>query len=341
VRILHMLSSPVFSGAAEAVSLLAEAQRRAGATVSVAVDSTRADTGTEEPGAPRFEALGLLDGRGLSLSTRGGLSEFLTDVRRLRGASLDVVHCHASHDHFVAWLGRGRGVKLVRSLHAPRSIRWSLPPVDAATVPEAELLSRLRPGPAMVLTALVDAHVFKPSADRRALRHTLGLPLGPVVGMASTFQASRGHAVAIAAFAELRRRVPGATLVLLGDGVLEAKLRAEVRALGLSDAVRFAGYQRGADFVRWLQAFDELWVLGLGNDWAGRTALQARACGVRVVAAPLGALPRWADALLSDVSPAVLAGAALGDARQDVSLPDVDAVAKDVLRLYCAAGSAA
>ena len=23
--------------------------------------------------------------------------------------------------------------------------------------------------------------------------------------------------------------------------------------------------------VQWMQAFDELWVLGLGNDWAGNT----------------------------------------------------------------------
>jgi L-malate glycosyltransferase len=82
-------------------------------------------------------------------------------------------------------------------------------------------------------------------------------------------------------------------------------------------------------------------VLGLGNDWAGRTALQARACGVRVVAAPLGALPRWADVVLEEVRPSALAAAALGDGRRDVALPDVDAVAREVLGLYRAAGSAA
>ncbi|HMK72392.1 MAG TPA: glycosyl transferase family 1, partial [Myxococcaceae bacterium] len=40
MRVLHLLSSPVFSGPAEAVALLAGAQRRAGAEVSVAVDRT-------------------------------------------------------------------------------------------------------------------------------------------------------------------------------------------------------------------------------------------------------------------------------------------------------------
>jgi L-malate glycosyltransferase len=341
MRILHLLSSPVFSGPAEAVALLAAAQRRAGATVAVAVDSTRPGTGTEEPAAPRFEALGLLDRRGLALSTRGGPLQLLADARRLHRTPQDVVHCHTSHDHWVAWLGRPAGARLVRSLHAPRSIRFGLPPADALTVPAAEFLSRLRPGPVRMLSALVDTHLFRPSPDRRALRQSLGLPLGPVVGMASTFQPSRGHAVALDAFATLRRRVPEATLVLLGDGVLEPELRGQAASLGLLDAVRFVGYQRGADFSHWLQSLDELWVLGLGNDWAGRTALQARACNVRVVAAALGGLPMWADAVLDDVTPAALAAAALGAGRRDVPLPDADAVAAEVLGLYREAGGGA
>ncbi len=338
MRVLHLLSSPVFSGPAEAVSLLALAQKRAGATVAVAVDTTRAGTGTEEPAVPRLQALGLLDGRGFALSTQGAPSDFLADAFRLRRQQLDVVHCHLSHDHWVAWLGRPPGARLVRSLHAPRSVRWSLPPADAFTVAEAALLPRLRPRPALVLPALVDTQAFQPSPDRAALRLALGLRPGPVVGMASTFQPSRGHAVALAAFTTLRRRVPDATLVLLGDGALEPQLRLAIHEAGLAAAVRLPGYQRGAEFIRWLQAMDELWVLGLGNDWAGRPALQARACGARVVAAALGALPTWADAVLADVTPAALAAAALQPGRRDVPLPDVDAVAREVLALYAAAG---
>jgi glycosyltransferase involved in cell wall biosynthesis len=339
MRILHLLSSPVFSGPAEAVALLAAAQQRAGATVSVAVDSLRAGTGTEEPARPRFQALGLLDTEGLSLSTQAGAAAFLADARRLRRLPVDVVHCHASHDHWLAWLARPPGARLVRSVHAPRSIRWSLPPADAVTVPDAELLSRLWPGPAAVLPALVDSQRFRPAGNRRALRQALGFPGGPVVGMASTLQATRRHAVAIAAFAQLRRRVPEATLVLLGDGVLESQLRAQVHRAGLEAAVRFLGYRSGVDFVRCLQALDELWVLGLGNDWAGRTALQARACDVRVVAARLGALPVWADAVLEEVSPEELAKEGLGTGRRTVPIPDVDAVAAEVLALYQAAAA--
>lgn len=334
MRILHLLSSPVFSGPAEAVALLASAQRRAGATVSVAVDATRPGTDSEEAAVPRFAALGLLDSQGLALSTSAGPLGFLMDARRLRHLALDVVHCHASHDHFLAWLGRPGRALLVRSLHAPRSLRWSLPPADAVTVPEAHLLSQLWPGPAAVLPALVDTTRFQPPASRPAVRQALGLPEGPVVGMASTFQPSRRHAVALSAFATLKRRVPTATLVLLGDGRLEGSLRAQARALGLEASVRFAGYQSGMDFIHWLQSLDEVWVLGLGNDWGGRTGLQARACGARVVAAPLGALPRWADAVLEEVTAEALSAAALGETRRSVELPDVDETAQAVFALY-------
>ena len=85
MRILHLLSSPVFSGPAEAVALLASAQRRAGATVSVAVDTTRPGTGSEEAALPRFAALGLLDSRGLvAVHPTPAPWLFLADVTRLQ-----------------------------------------------------------------------------------------------------------------------------------------------------------------------------------------------------------------------------------------------------------------
>ena len=129
--------------------------------------------------------------------------------------------------------------------------------------------------------------------------------------------------------------------MLLGDGVLEPQIRAAAHTAGLEEAIRFPGYQRGPQFARWLQALDELWVLGLGNDWAGRTALQARACGVRVVAARVGALPRWADAVLDAVTRGALVAVALTGERRSVVLPDVDGVAREVLSLYQRAGVAA
>ncbi|MBM4379335.1 MAG: glycosyltransferase, partial [Deltaproteobacteria bacterium] len=279
MRILHLLASPFYSGPADGVAQLALAQRALGHEVSVAVDVTRAEAAAEELAAPRLRALGLLDEGGLGLSVKGTLWDWLRDARRLRRRAVDVVHAHFSHDHLLAAWARPAGARLVRSLHAPRSVRRLMPGADGWTVPCEQLLPVLGRTPALVLPPLVRAG-FSPPADRAALRAALGVEGAPLVGMVSTFKASRRHAVGLEAFRRLREAMPGARLVLVGDGELGPALRAQVADAGLGAAVRFAGYQSGEAFVRWLQALDVVWVLGLGNDWAGRAAAEARACGV-------------------------------------------------------------
>ncbi len=337
MRILHLLSSPVWSGPAQPVALLAEAQRALGHTVSVAIDSTREGTGSEEPAAPHLEALGLLDRGGLRLSTRDGAAGVWRDARRLATLEVDVVHTHFSHDHWVAALSGHRGVR-VRSFHAARSRRVLRPPAAAFTVPTRELGVGFG-GPWMVLPPLL-APAFRPARDRAALQASLGLT-APVIGMVSTFQASRRHELALAAFARLHLREPGAMLVLVGDGQLGPTLRARAHALGLSSQVRFTGYQGGESLVHWMQAFDELWVLGLGNDGAGRPVVQGRAVGARVVGVDEGALRHWVDAVVPGPTVEALARVALRGERRSLALPDTGSVAEELVGLYTRAGAKA
>jgi len=338
MRILHLLASPFFSGPAENVALLALAQRELGHEVRVAVDRRRPGLTAEEPIVPRLRALGLLDEGGLELSVKSRPWGVLRDLRRLRARTEDVVHAHFTHDHLLARWGRPRGSVLVRSLHAPRSLRRSLPLADAYTVFTTQELERLYGRRVLQVAALV-APAFAPATDREALRAALGLRGAPLVGMVSTFQPSRRHALGVVAFAELRRVRPDAHLVLVGDGQLQGAVRAQVDAAGLTAAVSFAGYQSGEAFVRWLQALDELWVLGLGNDWSGRAAAQARACGVRVVAVAEGALPSLADAVATAPEPAAVVQASLGGARAPVALRSNLETAAAVLALYREAGA--
>jgi len=337
VRILHLLSSPVWSGPAEPVALLAAAQRALGHAVSVAIDSTRTLTGSEEPAGPHLESLGLRHAAGLRLCTHDGPLALWGDARRLGRLELDVVHAHFSHDHWVMALSGSRAVR-VRSFHAPRSLRTLRPPASAFTVPLASLGERLGQ-PWRVLPPLV-APAFRPPDDRPALQASLGLSR-PVVGMVSTFQPTRRHALALEGFAMLRRRAPSATLVLVGDGELGPALRRLSGELGLSAQVRFAGYQSGEGFLRWLQALDELWILGLGNDWSARAGAQGRAVGARVVGVAEGALPAWADVVLPELTPGALEKAALGSERRQVPLADTRAVAEEILALYAEAGGSA
>ena len=338
MRILHLLASPFFSGPAENVALLACAQAQLGHEVRVAVDRKRESALAEEPIAPRLRERGLLDEGGLELSVKSTPWAVLRDLRRLRARPVDVVHAHFTHDHLVARWGRPPGSVLVRSLHAPRSLRRSLPRADAYTVFGGQDRTLLAGRAVLQLPALVDER-FTPATDAGALRAALGLSGAPLVGMVSTFQPSRRHGLGVNAFALLRHRCPGAHLVLVGDGALEGAVRAQVQALGLGHAVTFAGYRSGAEFVRWLQALDEVWLLGLGNDWSARAAAQARACGVRVVAVAEGALPSLADASVNDLTPEAVVAASRSGTRSPRSLPTHREVAEATLALYEAARS--
>lgn len=327
MKILHLLASPFFTGPAEVMTQLSLAQRALGHDVRIAVDRKRVTTTSEELIVPRLEPMGLLCQSPLELSVKSSPLAMLRDVRALHGESVDVVHCHFSHDHAIARLGRPRGARLVRSIHAPRSVRWAMPKADGFTVPMDSLARRLLGQRVFVLPALVGPE-FVPTTDRAALRRELGLPEGRVVGMVSTFQLSRRHEVGLAAFAGLRLKNPDATLVLVGDGPRETELKQRA-----GEGVRFVGYQAGQAFVRHLQAFDEVWILGLGNDWSARAAAQARACGVRVVAVDEGALTKYADATV-EPTPEALAEVALRPERRELPLETPESIARRVLAFY-------
>jgi glycosyltransferase involved in cell wall biosynthesis len=332
VRILHTLASPAWSGPAEGVALLADAQCKLGHEVKVAIDRKRHQVSSEEIALPYLETMGLLDERNLELSVKSSPTQVWRDVRALKHFEVDIIHCHFTHDHTVTFFGRPAMATVIRSIHAPRSLRWSTPRASGWTVPTQALADQLAPAKCLVMPALV-APEFKPPSDRAALRRELGVEGSPLIGMVSTFQNSRHHDVGIDAFALVKRERPDARLVLIGDGQLEAVLRARVLSHGIADAVTFPGYQPGADFVRWTQAFDEVWVLGLGNDFSGRAAAQARACGSRVIAVDEGALSTLADELVPLDSEAI-ANASSSGTRKAIEVLRPEQIAAQVIGLY-------
>jgi len=332
LKIVHLAATPYWSGPLENISLLALAQRAAGHDVQVLVDTHRQRAPSEELAVPRLNELALTGagGEGPQLSNKSSPWAMFRDLRWFSRLQADVVHAHMSHDHFLARGAPSTRFVLVRSVHAPRSLRPSLPRADAYTVPFRDALVALGRAPAMVFPAL-HASTFQPPKDRAALRAELGLEGSPLIGMVSTFQASRRHHAGFHAFRQVLQTRPKARLVLVGDGPLDAKLRQE--AIPLGGKVVFAGYQQGTRFTQWLQALDEVWILGLGNDWSARAAVQARACQVRVIAVREGALPDWADALC-DPTPESIANASASGQRAAHELPSASAVASDMVDLY-------
>jgi glycosyltransferase involved in cell wall biosynthesis len=125
----------------------------------------------------------------------------------------------------------------------------------------------------------VDLDRFRP-AGRAAAKAGLGVE-GPLLACAGALIPLKGQALAIQALAA----VPGATLILIGDGPERARLEALARPLGAR--VRFLGNRPHGDLPGLLGAADAM-VLpsereGLANVW-----IEALACGTPLVITDVG-----------------------------------------------------
>lgn len=103
----------------------------------------------------------------------------------------------------------------------------------------------------------------------------------------ANFRAQKGHDVLLSAFAQVVRRVPDASLVLVGDGTLRGALVAQARSLGVQDAVQFEG---AVDDVWPLLAEADVFALASRYEPLGLAALEAMAAGLPVIATKVDGL---------------------------------------------------
>jgi glycosyltransferase involved in cell wall biosynthesis len=172
--------------------------------------------------------------------------------------------------------------------------RLTLSRTDALIVrgPDALAVARATgyQGPAVTVEYCVDASVFN-AEGRDAARHALGVP-GLAIGYAGRLVEAKGLAKVVSALAQCRAKV---TLLLLGDGPEIDALQGQVRALGLTDRVRFlpprrpervAGFMRSIDVLVLLSQTTRTW-----KEQFGRVIMEAQACGTPVIGSDSGAIP--------------------------------------------------
>jgi glycosyltransferase involved in cell wall biosynthesis len=106
----------------------------------------------------------------------------------------------------------------------------------------------------------------------------------PLIGAVGRFSEEKGHRYLLEAMASLRRRLPGARLVLVGYGALEGDLRSRAAGLAVDGVVTFAGERDSAEL---LGSFDVFAQPSLYES-QGLAILEAMAAGVPVVATDVG-----------------------------------------------------
>lgn len=144
----------------------------------------------------------------------------------------------------------------------------------------------------------VDPERFRPDEGARtAVRRSCGLGARPTVLCVSRLVPRKGQDMLIRSLPALRARVPGAALLLVGDGPYRGRLETLAAELGVAEHVVFTGSVSGADLPAYYNAADVFAMPartrggGLDVEGLGIVNLEASAAGLPVVAGDSGGAP--------------------------------------------------
>jgi len=136
-----------------------------------------------------------------------------------------------------------------------------------------------------------------PEADRNAWRYRLGVDeTTPLIGIFGFLKPYKRIAESLRAFRRLRRVVPAAKMILVGEPHPEFPLQSLIRGLGLSAAVRVMGFAPIDDFTGYMAACDI--VLNLRYPTVGESSgslLRALGLGKAVLVSGIGAFREFPD----------------------------------------------
>lgn len=200
----------------------------------------------------------------------------------------------STHGHEVGWSMLPGSRQALRRIGGSVDVvtfisRYARHRIAAALGPMA-CLEYLPPG--------VDGPAFRPDAVRRAeIRARWELAEAPVLVCISRLVRRKGQDQLIKALPAIRARLPGAILLLVGDGPDRNRLRRLADRLRVADHVRFTGPVRGPELAAHYAAADVFAMPcrtrggGLDVEGLGIVFLEAGAAGLPVLAGDSGGAP--------------------------------------------------
>jgi phosphatidylinositol alpha-1,6-mannosyltransferase len=225
----------------------------------------------------------------------------------------------STHGHEVGWAALPAARSLLRRIASN---------VDAVTYlgdyTRARLAAAIKPYDVRLrrLVPAVDSETFRPDAGGAQRRADLGLRDRPVVVCVSRLMPRKGQDALIRALPEIRRRVPGAALVLVGGGPSRDRLTKLAAGLGVAGHVTVTGSVEHSDLPEWYGVGDVFAMPcrerlgGLDVEGLGMVFLEAAGCGLPVVAGRSGGS---VDAVLDRRTGRLVDGTAVGEVAAVVS----------------------
>ncbi len=221
---------------------------------------------------------------------------------------LDLLHVHYAFPHAVsAYLAKKitahERLKIVTTLHGTDItvlaqdptlidiIRFAINESDLVTAVSESLINDTRRSLNItrdieLATNFVDERIYYPR-NVSALRAEFAEPDEKIVLHISNFRPVKRVSDVVDIFALVRQKQK-AKLLFVGEGPELPKVMAKVRALGLTESVRFLGRQ---DEVAEVISLADLLLLPSEKESFGLVALEAMACGVPTVGAHTGGIP--------------------------------------------------
>ncbi len=233
---------------------------------------------------------------------------FLKVAKILRKEKVDVIHTHNTQPFIDGTLGAllsGRKIRIVHTDHArnfPDKRRYMFAEwlmshfaykvvgVSEHTCQNLIKYEKISPSKVRTIPNGIDGSRFEIKIDRQKKREEFGTKdSGPVIGLCVRLAEQKGITYLLQAMPRIIRAFPDITLMVVGEGELEASLQHEASELGIENHVMFPGPR--LDIPELLKLFD-LYVLP--SLWEGMpmVLLEALAAGCPVVATDVGGVSR-------------------------------------------------
>lgn len=243
------------------------------------------------------------------------IANALALARLIRRRNIDLLHARSRAPAWSAlWAARATGRAFVTTYHGAYASKGALKTFYNSVMARGDLvianshftaariarLHKVAGEQVHVIHRGLDPDVFDPrkigEARRTALLSEWGLPAEhdrPLLLLPGRITRQKGHLTAIDALAALDRKTDPRPLLILaggdqGHGAYRAEIEARAAALGLSEQVMLVGHC--ADIAAAYALADCVLVPSLLPEAFGRTAAEAQAMGVPVIASDIGAI---------------------------------------------------
>lgn len=306
MKVLQLFSDWKWTGPAEPVLSLCETLSAEGIDVTIAYRKTPIDF-PERTVEREVKERGIKLFEGLRLNRYFSPRDWLFDMGAVQSYALkeniDIIHTNLGHDHFTALLSIALSRKkplIIRTDHkrdgTPYSyfMGWAFGKTDGLVAYGKRIMAHdmktfLFPEER---TCVIPPAIKAYEGPVGNLKGEFGIKAEEkVIGVIGRLKPDRGYDLILKGFKELRDRMNGVKLLIVGrSSQIEKSIMGPISELGIQDDVILAGY-RIDDYFSIISTFDLFVMMRAGSDGSARALREVMAMGKAAIVSDSGMLP--------------------------------------------------